>query len=278
MVMRAASVRSKKSCSSPAPSDGAEVGEHDAGIECGAPDLLWAGVDEEARRPHAGGRRRPGRWPSSSGSVARTRTPLPASSSSRMPSATIRPLPMISRRSATASTSRSRWLESRTVPPRSAKSRSTPRIQRMPSGSRPLAGSSRISTSGSPSRACAEPEPLAHAERVLAHALAGRGWSSPTSVEQLVDARRRHARSSARRRRAPRGRGGRGAGRAASSRTPTRGPGCWRARVRAVEHRAACPRRASRARRASASSWSCRRRWARGTRSPCRARSGTRRR
>ena len=34
-----------------------------------------------------------------------------------------------------------------------------------------------------------EPEPLAHAERVLPHALAAARLSSPTSVEQLVDAR-----------------------------------------------------------------------------------------
>ena len=43
------------------------------------------------------------------------------------------------------------------MPPRSAKVRSRPRIQRMPSGSRPLAGSSRIRTSGSPSSAWARP-------------------------------------------------------------------------------------------------------------------------
>ena len=43
------------------------------------------------------------------------------------------------------------------MPPRSAKSFSRPRIQRIPSGSSPLAGSSRISTSGSPIRALAIP-------------------------------------------------------------------------------------------------------------------------
>src|ERR1700760_3208989 len=64
---------------------------------------------------------------------------------------------MIIIRSATASTSASRCEESSTVPPRSAKLRSSPRIQRMPSGSRPLAGSSSIRTSGSPSSAWAKP-------------------------------------------------------------------------------------------------------------------------
>ena len=39
--------------------------------------------------------------------------------------------------------------------PRAACSRSSPRIQRIPGGSRPLTGSSRISTSGSPSSAAA---------------------------------------------------------------------------------------------------------------------------
>src|SRR5215210_5123164 len=79
------------------------------------------------------------------------------SSSARVPCAWIRPPPMIIIRSATASTSASRCEESSTVPPRSAKPRSSPRIQRMPSGSRPLAGSSRIRTSGSPSSAWAKP-------------------------------------------------------------------------------------------------------------------------
>ncbi len=90
-------------------------------------------------------------------SAASTIVPLAVSSSWRVPCARIRPPPMIIIRSATASTSPSRCEESSTVPPRSAKPRSRPRIQRIPSGSRPLAGSSRIRTSGSPSSACANP-------------------------------------------------------------------------------------------------------------------------
>ncbi len=83
--------------------------------------------------------------------------PAAASSSALLPWATIRPLPITTRSSATASTSRSRCEESRTVPARSAKSRSSLRIQKMPSGSSPFAGSSRISTRGSPSSAWAMP-------------------------------------------------------------------------------------------------------------------------
>ena len=59
--------------------------------------------------------------------------------------------------SAMTSISCSRCEDSSTVPPRSAYPRSRSRIQRMPAGSSPLAGSSRISTSGSPIRAVAMP-------------------------------------------------------------------------------------------------------------------------
>jgi hypothetical protein len=50
-------------------------------------------------------------------------------------------------------TSASRWLETSTARPREACSRTIPRIQAMPGGSSPFVGSSRISTSGSPSSA-----------------------------------------------------------------------------------------------------------------------------
>ena len=50
-----------------------------------------------------------------------------------------------------------------------ASARRSCRSQAMPAGSRPLAGSSRISTGGSPSRAWASAEPLPHAEGVAAH-------------------------------------------------------------------------------------------------------------
>ncbi len=114
--------------------------------------------------------------------MARTIVPEPASSTDCRPWATIRPLPMITRWSATASISFSRCEESRTVPPRSAKSRSRPRIQRMPSGSSPLAGSSRISTSGSPSIACASPSRWRMPSEYWRTRLRAAERSRPTSV------------------------------------------------------------------------------------------------
>src|SRR6185437_10612514 len=73
------------------------------------------------------------------------------------PCATRRPWSMITTESMVCATSASMWLETSTVPPSAANPRSRPRSQRMPSGSRPLAGSSRISTSGSASSAVARP-------------------------------------------------------------------------------------------------------------------------
>ena len=112
------------------------------------------------------------------------------------------------------------------MPPRSAKSRSRPRIQRMPSGSRPLAGSSRISTSGSPSSACASPSRWRMPSEYWRTRLRAALLSSPTSVEQLVHARAAsHAHHLRARRRAPRGRGGRGAGRSRRAARRRAGPG-----------------------------------------------------
>ena len=59
--------------------------------------------------------------------------------------------------SASCSISDSRWLETKTVRPWPAKARRNSRIHLMPSGSRPLAGSSRISTFGLPIIAAAMP-------------------------------------------------------------------------------------------------------------------------
>ena len=91
------------------------------------------------------------------GSRQRTVVPWPASSACRLSSARIRPCPITTRRSTVACTSARRWLDSSTVPPPAANSCSSRRIQRMPSGSMPLAGSSRISTAGSPSSAVPMP-------------------------------------------------------------------------------------------------------------------------
>ena len=59
------------------------------------------------------------------------------------------------------------------------------RIQRMPSGSSPLTGSSNISTCGSPSIAAAMPEALGHAEREALDPLAGH-LAHARHVEHLV--------------------------------------------------------------------------------------------
>ncbi|SCG03759.1 hypothetical protein GA0115255_118442 [Streptomyces sp. Ncost-T6T-2b] len=72
-------------------------------------------------------------------------------------SARSRPCPITTMWSAVSSISLMRWLERKTVRPSAASDRISPRIQRMPSVSRPLTGSSRISTSGSPISAAAIP-------------------------------------------------------------------------------------------------------------------------
>lgn len=59
--------------------------------------------------------------------------------------------------SAVSAISDSRWLETSTVLPSEASRCMKVRIQTMPSGSRPFTGSSKSSTSGSPSRAPAIP-------------------------------------------------------------------------------------------------------------------------
>src|SRR5215468_11227380 len=58
---------------------------------------------------------------------------------------------------AVRATSAKRWLDTRTARPSPASRRRKPRSQVTPAGSSPLPGSSRISTSGSPSRAAARP-------------------------------------------------------------------------------------------------------------------------
>ena len=68
-----------------------------------------------------------------------------------------RPRPMTMMSSAVFSISDIRWLETNTVRPSDASAFIRFRIQRMPSGSSPLTGSSNISTSGSPSSVPAMP-------------------------------------------------------------------------------------------------------------------------
>ena len=80
-----------------------------------------------------------------------------------------------------------RWEESRTVPPRSAYPRRRSRIQRMPAGSSPFAGSSRMSTCGSPSRARADAEALAHPQGVVPDPPVGLVGGEADQVEHLLD-------------------------------------------------------------------------------------------
>ena len=78
-----------------------------------------------------------------------------AVSSATGPSAASRPRLMTTTSSTVCAASASRWLDTSTVRPSPASWRSRSRIQRIPSGSRPLSGSSRISTPGSPSKVVA---------------------------------------------------------------------------------------------------------------------------
>ena len=89
-----------------------------------------------------------------------------------------RPRPMTTRSSAISAISDSRWLLTRTVRPSRARATRTSRIQRTPSGSSPLAGSSRITVCGSPSSTPARPSRWRMPERVAARPCAGRPRSS----------------------------------------------------------------------------------------------------
>jgi hypothetical protein len=73
------------------------------------------------------------------------------------PTATHRPASMTATRSHIFSASSRRWLDTMTVRPWSASETSSRRISAIPAGSRPLAGSSSTTTSGSRSRAAAIP-------------------------------------------------------------------------------------------------------------------------
>ena len=95
---------------------------------------------------------------------------------------------MMTTSSTVCSTSWSRWLETRIVLPSWLRWRRKPRSQRMPSGSRPLEGSSSTSTWGSPSRAAARPSrwrmPMLYSPARL-RAAAGMPVSSSSSSTRL---------------------------------------------------------------------------------------------
>ena len=99
--------------------------------------------------------------------------PAAALTSATVPWVTQRPRLRMATRSQVCWISESRWLETSTVRPSAANRRRSSRTLRIPAGSSPFAGSSRISSAGSLSSAAGESEPLAHAERVLPHRVAG---------------------------------------------------------------------------------------------------------
>ena len=116
-----------------------------------------------------------------------TRSPdAAASSSATLVSAMTRPRPTTTRWSAVSCSSLIRWLDTSTARPWAASARRKPRIQTMPSGSRPLNGSSSISTGGSPSMRRGDPQPLPHAERVAARLAPGRRLQAGL-LDHLVD-------------------------------------------------------------------------------------------
>ena len=83
--------------------------------------------------------------------------PLAATTASTLSSARRRPWPMTTRCSAVRAISLIRCDDTSTVRPSAARERSRVRIHKMPSGSSPLMGSSRIKMAGSPRRAEASP-------------------------------------------------------------------------------------------------------------------------
>ena len=90
----------------------------------------------------------------------RTRTvlcPAAAMTASTLSSASSRPRPITTRCSAVRAISLIRWEDTNTVRPSAARERSRFRIHKMPSGSKPLMGSSRIKMAGSPNKAAASP-------------------------------------------------------------------------------------------------------------------------
>ena len=201
---------------------------------------------------------------SSCGRGVRTTTLPPAVSSETEPCFTIRPWWITTTSSTVCATSASTWLETSTVRPSPAIARRKSRSQRMPWGSRPLAGSSSTSTCGSPSSVAASPS----------------RWRMP--IEYLPTRRFAGVRASPRAA-APRPRASaaaRPSPRSARRWLRPERPGCAPATSRFAPDRArrvvqvpvpaaatvACPPSAAPGRAPCAASWSCRRRWARESR------------
>lgn len=154
----------------------------------------------------------------------------PSVTSANEPCVTIRPRLITTTSSAVSAVSVIRWLESSTVRPAAAWSRSNCRIQRIPAGSSPFTGSSSTSTRGSPSRAAAMPSRRAiPSENVFTRPRAAparptRSRTSATRVRGIRLDRAIHARWSTARRS--------GTGPAPSSSAPTVRNGWLRSRYR----------------------------------------------
>ena len=104
----------------------------------------WAARRAASARPGGNGR-------------ARVLCPLAATKASTLSSARRRPWPITTRCSAVRAISLIRCDDTSTVRPSAARERSRVRIHKIPSGSSPLMGSSRIKMAGSPRRAEAIP-------------------------------------------------------------------------------------------------------------------------
>ena len=101
-------------------------------------------------------------------------------------SARRRPRPITIRWSAVPSSSLMRWLDTKTVRPSAASARSVSRIHWIPSGSRPIVGSSRMRIGGSPRSAAATPR-RCRIPRESARARLRRDAREPDEVQDLVD-------------------------------------------------------------------------------------------
>ena len=103
-----------------------------------------------------------------------------------MPWVTSRPFLTITTASADNASSASRWLDTRTVPPRSTRLRRNWRSQCTPAGSSPLVGSSRIRIGGIAEQGAGQHQPLPHAQRETADPAAG-GVGEFDLGQHLVD-------------------------------------------------------------------------------------------
>ena len=160
-----------------------------------------------------------------------------------------------------------------TVVPSAASALISARTSRVPCGSRPLVGSSRISRSRGASRAAARAGAGACPASTRGSACPPRPAGRPVPA-RVRSARRRRAadRRCGRPRRAgagcPARTGTGGTPGPRPARRPGAGPGRRPAGIGCAEQRVAARRSAGSARAASGWSWSCRSRWGRGTRTP----------